>query len=643
MLQFFRNFFKSSIGVAVTLGMVGIIALAFAAGDVANNAGFGGAGGDKVARVDKNVITTAQLSKQVQQQAEQLRAENPTMSTKAFVAQGGLEDVLGQLIDRVAMTQFGANHGVIAGKRLIDSELAKLPQFQNPDGSFNNTAYRQLLAQRQLTDADVREDIAQGLVARQLLAPAQQTAVVPADLALRYAGVLKEARTGVVAMLPSAAFAPKGPPSDADLAAYYAAHAAAWNRPETRVIRYALFDDSVIRQTPAPTPAEIASYYAAHKADYAASETRKLTQLIVPGEADAKAILAAVAGGQSLDAAAAAHGFTTAAIGPVTKDALATQASSDVANAAFAAPKGKLVGPIKALLGYTLVKVDAIDGKPARDLAAATGDITKVLADQKRRAAIAAMTQKIDDGFSKGGALSDAAKDLGVPIASTGSVLASGQSTGKGPAAPAQIAKLLPAAFAMEHEGQAQIAELVPGKSFVIYDVAHITPAAPAPLAEIKGEVIAEYAMDKGQPAAEKAARKLMADVRQGKDLATAIAGLGVSLPAPQPITMSRQQLAAAQGRVPAAVTLLFSMAQGTIKLLPAPQNRGWFVVQLKQINDGQTAANDPQLAGIQNEIAQVTTREYGDALRRAIRAEATVTRNEPAIKAVAAQLAGTN
>ena len=310
MLQFFRNFFKSSIGVAVTLGMVGIIALAFAAGDVANNAGFGGAGGDKVARVDKNVITTAQLSKQVQQQAEQLRAENPTMSTKAFVAQGGLEDVLGQLIDRVAMTQFGANHGVIAGKRLIDSELAKLPQFQNPDGSFNNTAYRQLLAQRQLTDADVREDIAQGLVARQLLAPAQQTAVVPADLALRYAGVLKEARTGVVAMLPSAAFAPKGPPSDADLAAYYAAHAAAWNRPETRVIRYALFDDSVIRQTPAPTPAEIASYYAAHKADYAASETRKLTQLIVPGEADAKAILAAVAGGQSLDAAAAAPGVS---------------------------------------------------------------------------------------------------------------------------------------------------------------------------------------------------------------------------------------------------------------------------------------------------------------------------------------------
>ena len=177
----------------------------------------------------------------------------------------------------------------------------------------------------------------------------------------------------------------------------------------------------------------------------------------------------------------------------------------------------------------------------------------------------------------------------------------------------------------------------------MIYDVAHITPAAPAPLAEIKGEVIAEYAMDKGEPAAEKAARKLMADVRQGKDLATAIAGLGVSLPAPQPITMSRQQLAAAQGRVPAAVTLLFSMAQGTIKLLPAPQNRGWFVVQLKQINDGQTAANDPQLAGIQNEIAQVTTREYGDALRRAIRAEATVTRNEPAIKAVTAQLAGTN
>jgi peptidyl-prolyl cis-trans isomerase D len=36
-----------------------------------------------------------------------------------------------------------------------------------------------MLAQRNLTDKDVREDIAQGLVARQMLTPAQLGAVTP--------------------------------------------------------------------------------------------------------------------------------------------------------------------------------------------------------------------------------------------------------------------------------------------------------------------------------------------------------------------------------------------------------------------------------------------------------------------------------
>ena len=45
MLQFFRNFFKSSLGVGLSLGLLAVIALAFAAGDVANSGGFGGVAG----------------------------------------------------------------------------------------------------------------------------------------------------------------------------------------------------------------------------------------------------------------------------------------------------------------------------------------------------------------------------------------------------------------------------------------------------------------------------------------------------------------------------------------------------------------------------------------------------------------------
>jgi len=65
--------------------------------------------------------------------------------------------------------------------------------------------------------------------------------------------------------------------------------------------------------------------------------------------------------------------------------------------------------------------------------------------------------------------------------------------------------------------------------------------------------------------------------------------------------------------------------------------------VQLKQIQPGQVDAKDPMLGQVSSELSQLATREQGDALRRAIRAEVKVKRNDTAFKAVASQLAGGN
>ena len=63
MLQFFRNFFKSKVGIAVTLGFLALIAFAFASSDVANTGTFGGvAGGDRVAVVGDSRIDAIDLS-----------------------------------------------------------------------------------------------------------------------------------------------------------------------------------------------------------------------------------------------------------------------------------------------------------------------------------------------------------------------------------------------------------------------------------------------------------------------------------------------------------------------------------------------------------------------------------------------------
>ena len=642
MLQFFRDFFHSRYGVLITLTMLAVTALAFAAGDVASSGGFGGiAGGDRAATVGKSRIGTAELAKRVSQGYDMERQRDPRLSIKGFLAEGGLEAVLTQLLDARSLLVFGQNHGIIAGKRLVDSELAKGPSFQGPDGRFSDANYRQFLAQRQLTDADVRDDVAQGLVAKQMLLPAEFGAVSPASVTSHYIGLMRERREGAIALLPAQAFAPRALPSDAELSSWYAANRQSFIRPERRVLRYVVFSDSALKTVAAPSEAEIAARYAANHAQYAAVQNRRVSQLIVPGEGAAREILGEIAKGTSLDAAAAKRGLATSALPPLNHDALAAQTSAQVADAAFAAKKGVITGPISTPLGFALFRVDAIEDKPARTLASAHGEIAAALAVEKRRAALADATARIEDGFDKGGALSDAAKALGLSLTETPQITADGHVYGKPASLPPQLTKTVQAAFAMERENAPQLAELEAGKTFVMFDVTQITPSAPAALAEIRAEVAARLMLEKGQASARTAALKLLAQVKAGKDLPGALSGTGVPLPPIQPISMSRDQIPHPNGQVPPPLALFFSMAQGTTKLLPAPNNAGWLVVQLRKITPGPVPANDPIIASANQELSQYTGREYAEELRGAIRAEVGIKRNEVAIRAVATQLGG--
>lgn len=645
MLQFFRRFFSSTLGIALTLGMVGLIALAFAAGDVASSGGFGGvAGGDRAAMVGNRRISTSDLAKSLTQNLDQARQQNPNLTMKAFIAGGGMEMSLNQAIDRLAIAVFGDKHGMVAGKRLVDSELTKIPGLQGLDGKFSDATYHAMLAQRQLTDAEVRDSIAESLIARQALRPAEYGATIPNEVVMRYAQILKEHRSGLIAVLPASAFASHSTPSDADLATYYASHRAQFIRPERRVLRYAIFGDNAVKNVAPPTDAEIAANYAANSAQYAASESRKITQLVAPTQAAAQAIADDVNKGKTLEAAATSKGLSAASLGSVTQAALSDQSSADVATAAFAGHRGALVGPVKGPLGWHLLRIDSVEDKPARSLAQVKSEIATKLAADKRHAALADITSKLDDRLGQGYALTDAAKDLGISLQSTPPLTADGHVYGQPTAAlPKEVAALTHTAFSMDHEHQPQLAEVATGQTYVMYDVDQIIPAAAAPLTEIKPQLVAAMAAEQGSAGARAAAQKLLAQVRKGTDFTAAIQGLGVKLAAPSPVSMGREQLAAMGEKVPPPVKLLFAMAPGTIKLLPAPNNLGWFVVQLKTVEPGTIAANDPLLASAATELGHLTGSEYAEELESAMRAEVGVTRNPVAIKAVATQAVGGN
>jgi peptidyl-prolyl cis-trans isomerase D len=624
MLQFFRSLLKSKIGAIVGLAVLAIIALSFVAGDITGSGGLGAAAGNTIAEVGDEDVTSAELNREANNALQRVRQQQPTMSMSGFIAQGGLGILLGDLIDLKALYAFGREHGIIAGDRLIDSELQR--------------------AGLQQQGAD-RDSIAGRLIARQVLAPAEYGMMMPREMAWRYGQLLAERRTGSVAVLPSLLFAPAKAPTNAELTAYYRANTSAFIRPERRVIRYAAFGADAVKNVPEPTAAEIAQRYQANQAQYAAIERRQVTQLVVPTEAAAKAIVAEVSGGKTLEAAASEKGLSAAKLDPLSKQDLAAQSSPTVADAVFGAAQGKLV-TARSPLGWYVARVETIDQRPARSLDQVRPEIASALSVEKRRNALSEFIAKVEEQFEGGANLPEVAKSLGLQVQSTPPITADGAVYQK-PAdtvSPA-LRPVLQTAFAMQ-ENEPQVAEAEPGVTFVVYDVTDIAPSAPAPLNEIVNDVKLAYALDKGAQIAKAQAQKIQAALRKGEKLEAALAKIGKQLPPIERVGMTRPQLQQIQRsgqQVPPPIRLMFSMAKGTVKVQEAPQKRGWFVVVLDAIEPGKIDRNDPQIASAQRELGRVAGSEYSEALRKAVTKWVGAERNAAALKALSAELAGTN
>ena len=641
MLQLFRSFFKSKFGVVVTLAFLGLIGFAFASMDVANTGTFGGiSGGDRIAVVGDERIDAAELSMTASNALDQVRQANPTMTMQAFVAQGGLDDVLEQLLQRTALAEFAREHGMRAGKRLVDSELRQAAAFRGLDGTFDENAFRAALAQRGLSEAAVRKDLESGLLARQLLTPVSFSPMMPESSGRRYAALLRERREGGMALLPSSAFTPTGTPTDAQLQAFYRENSDRFIRPERRVIRYATFGIEAVGDIPAPTDAQIRARYERDRAEYAAIERRRFTQLVVPTQAAAQAIVAEVNGGKALDVAAREKGLATTEIGPVTRAELTTSASAAVAQAGFAAQSGALATPARGGLGWYVLRVGEIDSRPARTLEQVRDEIAAELAQEQRRAALDDLTADLEERFDEGESLADIARELELEIASTPPALADGRIYGRqGEMLPDVLAPVLSVAFEMQEE-EPQLAPLVAGETYIVFDVDEITQSATAPLAEIRDDVIQLWRRDQGAKAAKAAADRIERRVAEGATLAAAVAAEERTLPAPQAINLTREQLAR-QGEVPPSLALLFSMAQGTVKKLEAGDDAGWYVVQLSKIEAGQLEPNDPLVLATLQQLGRVTGEEYVRQFVNAAQREVGVERNQTAIDAVKRQLTG--
>lgn len=645
MISFFRRIFSSKIGLFLTLGFVGLIAIAFATSDVSSNGAFGGVtGSGTVAKIGDTELTTAELNESVTNAFRGEQRENPTLDLKSYIQGGGFDAILDRLINSFSISAFGSKFNMVAGKRLIDGEIAKVQAFQGADGQFSEENYRAALQRQGISEKQLRDDIARNLVAEQLLNISGFGAFVPEKLVLPYAALLLESRQGQVAIIPSASFVDNKPPAPAAITAFYKANETRYTIPERRTISYSLFDISRFSDKIKPAEKDIVNAYNMNKARYAASETRDITQVIVPTEAAAKALAAKINGGTPITAAAQSVDLSASKLSAISKESYIRSASEAVASAAFAAKPGTIAGPAKSALGWHIVQVTNVQQTAGKTLEQVRPEIVAALTGSKIEEAMANFTASLEEEFADGSTLADVAGAEGLKIEATPSLVADGQNPDDQNYRPIpEMKAILPVAFTMEEGSDPQVVEIVPGKQYAAISVTAIKAAAPPPLKMIEQLVSRDYALDQASKKAKIAADKISKAVSSGTDLAKAIADAGVQKSQIERVNNTRAQLAqlGQQGRVPPPLTLMFSMAQGTAKTLKAPQNQGWYIVALEKIVTGDATKQPELLTATKAQFKQVFGNEYTDQFVRAMRADVGVKKNDNVISALKNQLMG--
>ena len=636
MLDRFRRMSKSKVGTGI-LAALGIVILAsFAFGDVTSlKSGNFGLGSDVLAKVGGREVSERDMNRGMENLLNRVRQDNPSATTQDLARD--FNPLLDQLVQAQALGAFGEDHGFALSKRLVDAEIAKLPEARGMDGRVTDASYQAFLAKQRMTDPELRRLISASVTQRLLLAPAAANARIALGLAQPYASMMLEQRTGEIAIIPVAAFAAGLTPNDADVAKFYAANKARYVVPEQRSLRIARFGPAQVAAV-TPTDADIAAYYKANAATYAPKDTRSISQAVV-ADAKAAAAIAARARTGPFVAAVQPANLTAAdvAVGAQTLAQFTELAGDKVAAAAFdpAVKAGTIIGPIQSDLGWHVIRIDAMTSVPGKTVAQARDEIVAKLAVDKRKAALGALVDKIQNALDDGQGFPDVVAKNGLVATETPLLIA------KGVSLTDQSFKLAPADAGILKSGfeltgqDAPVVETLPGDAgFALVSVGEVVPAAPAPLEQIRARVASDWVVQQSATRARAAASAIEAKAAAGAPLAQALAVAGVRLAAPLPVTTRRIDLQRAPPALAGAMKMLFSLAEGKSRMVATPGAAGFAVVRVTKIVPGNATGQPTLITQILGQFQQGASAEYAEQFLSAITAKVGVARNEAAISA---------
>jgi peptidyl-prolyl cis-trans isomerase D len=576
-----------------------------------------------VAKVGSQEISTDQVGQEARAEMDQLR------------------NVLGNGIDADQAKQLGLlNTAVehVIGGVLLDLETQHLkllvsddavrqaivnnPNFKSQQGGFDRDRYIQLLAANHLTETAFQDSVRTEMIRNQLTDAVSDGLSPPAGMVDSLYRARAERRVADIVTLTPTAVAASPTPNDEQLATYYNGHKDAFRTPEQRAATIATLTLNDVAASIAVPPNKLKSEYDARQSEFQTPEQRDIQQMLLPDEATAKTAKAQLDGGKDFATVAKTLANADAAstdLGWVKHDDLPPQ----LADAAFALPKGKASDPIQTSFGWHILMVSDIKAAQTQSLDAVKDELTKEIQRDEAADAIAKTANDIDDAMAGGATFASVAQKFGLKTQTISAMDAQGRGAdGKAVDLPQPSDAVLQAAFSSGNGETSPLSELGDEGYFVVH-VDKVTPAEVRPLAEARSDVVAAWQAEQKKDALENLATSIVGDVNGGRSLKDVAAAHRLTVTTSQPLARTGDTPTAP----PALIAALFE-AKGN-GAVSAPAGDDVVIAQLKSIQPADPSTDQAGVKQLTDQLSGAMKNDLLEAFTRTLRTDFPVEINQ--------------
>lgn len=497
---------------------LGLLVLSFAVWGIEDIFRIGG-GGDNAAEIGERKITVEEYRNAYQNEIRRISNEAKRVITPEQARMAGLGDkVLGDLVNEAAVDAKVRQLGLSLTDDQVAREIQSDEMFAGPTGSFDPTAFREILRQNNLTENRFVEMQRSFSVRRQLTAALMNDIEAPDAFRRAIHAFNSDSRTiSYMAITPEAAAAIPAPGAE-PLKSFYEARKSAFAAPEFRKVAILSLDPNDIASRKQIPDAELRAYFDANQPRYAELEKRSIDQIPFQNADEARAASEDIRSGKKIFEQVMVERKLKpedAFLGNLTRGQMFDK---KVADAAFALKQGEVSAPVQGSYSTVLLRVTGIQEEKAKPFEQVRDDIRQVMAQETASKEAQAIHDKIDEARLGGATLEEIAKANGLTVRVVDAIDRSGKAPDGQPvlALPLQD-KLLEASFRTDQGADTEV--LSEGEAFAWYDVRGVTPSRERSFEEARANVEQRWRDDQVARRVDERAAAAIAELKSGKTM----------------------------------------------------------------------------------------------------------------------------